>query len=180
MGGSFDPVHHGHLILAREAMEMLGLEKVVFIPAAQSPHKLDRIPAPAEDRLEMLRAAVEGEPGFEVDDCELRREPPSFTIDTVREYKGRYPDVELIYLIGSDNVPELDTWKDIALLEQLVRFVVLDRSGTSTSCPFQQVSRPVDISSTEIRNRVAKGMSVRYLLPEKAWEVLERKKLYRT
>ena len=94
-GGTFDPIHHGHLILAREAIGQLGLARVVFIPAAQSPHKLARMPAPAEARLEMVRAAVADEAGFEVDDAEIRRPGPSFTIDTVEAWLAREPGAEL-------------------------------------------------------------------------------------
>ena len=95
-GGSFDPIHVGHLILAREAREQLGLDRVIFIPAGISPHKLDREPAPAELRLAMVRAAVAGEPGFEVEDCELRREGPSYTIATVRTMRERYPAAHVL------------------------------------------------------------------------------------
>lgn len=176
-GGSFDPVHFGHLILAREAREKLALDRVVFIPAAQSPHKMARPPAPAEARLEMLRLAVEGEEGFEVDDLELRRPPPSFAIDTVRKYRQRHPDAELFYLLGSDNRAELETWHEINALRREVRFLWLGRSDGPAEEP--EITRRVDISATEIRKRVAMGRSVRYLLPEKACEVIYRQGLYR-
>src|SRR4051812_21402900 len=112
-GGSYDPIHLGHLILAREALEQLGLDRVIFIPAAISPHKLHREPAPAETRLEMVRVAIEGEPGFEVEDCELGRGGPSFTIDTVRWLRERHPGDEFFYFIGDDNLAKLDTWLEI-------------------------------------------------------------------
>src|SRR4051812_31304590 len=91
-GGTFDPIHHGHLILAREALEQLALDRVVFIPAAQSPHKLAYLPAPAETRLEMVRAAVADEPRFEIDESEVQRPGPSFTIDTVEAWRARAPE----------------------------------------------------------------------------------------
>jgi nicotinate-nucleotide adenylyltransferase len=178
-GGSFDPIHIGHLILARDAREQLELDRVVFIPAAISPHKLDRTPAPASVRLEMLRAAVEGEEGFEVDDCELAREGPSFTIDTVRELRSRYPDDELFYFIGQDNLAKLETWKEIGELRRLVQFVVLAREEMAEGCEFPRVSRQVAVSSTEVRKRVAHGLSIRYLLPLQACEVVHRTGLYR-
>lgn len=178
-GGSFDPIHVGHLILAREAREQLGLDRVVFIPAAISPHKLHRTPAPAAARLEMVRAAVDGEQGFEVDDCELGREGPSFTIDTVRGYRERLPAEELYYFIGEDNLQKLHTWRDIDELKRLARFVVLAREASPAACEFPRVCRQVDVSSTEVRKRVARGQSVRYLLPSKACEVIEREGLYR-
>jgi nicotinate-nucleotide adenylyltransferase len=178
-GGSFDPIHVGHLILAREALERLALERVIFIPAGISPHKLDRAPAPAEARLEMVRAAVEGEPGFEVDDCEMRREGPSFAVDTARLMQARDPGAELFYFIGEDNLAKLDTWREIGELRRLVQFVVLARGPSGEDGGFPRITRQVDVSSTEVRNRVARGLSIRYLLPAAACEVIYRNGLYR-
>ena len=178
-GGSFDPIHIGHLILAREAKEELGLDRVIFIPAAISPHKLDREPAPAEARLEMVRAAVEGEAGFEVEDCEFRREGPSFTIDTVRWLRERNPADAFFYFIGEDNLAKLHTWREIEELRRLVQFVVLAREAGGAPCEFPCVCRQVDVSSTEVRKRVARGQSIRYLLPHRACEVIYRNGLYR-
>ncbi len=115
LGGTFDPVHHGHLILARDAVEQLGLTRLIFVPAAINPHKLARggPAAPADARLAMLRAAIAGEPRFGVDDCELRRAGPSFSIDTVREFHARWPEAGLVYLLGADNIADLPTWRDI-------------------------------------------------------------------
>jgi nicotinate-nucleotide adenylyltransferase len=178
-GGSFDPIHIGHLILAREAREQLGLDRVIFIPAAISPHKLDREPAPAHARLEMVRAAVEGEPGFEVDDSEIQRDGPSYTIHTIRHFRERRPSDELFYFIGADNLPSLDTWREIEELRKLVQFVVLERESGGGPCEFPRVYRQIDVSSTEVRNRVARGQSIRYLLPYRACEVIYRLGLYR-
>ncbi|MGH8048526.1 MAG: nicotinate-nucleotide adenylyltransferase [Chthoniobacterales bacterium] len=178
-GGSFDPIHVGHLILARDAKEQLGLERVIFIPAAISPHKLHREPAPAEARLEMVRAAVEGEPGFEVEDCEIGREGPSFTIDTVRLLLERRPGDEFFYFIGEDNLEMLHTWREIDELKRLVQFVVLAREAADRECEFPRVCRQVAVSSTEVRKRVACGQSIRYLLPDQACEIIYRNGLYR-
>ncbi len=178
-GGSFDPIHIGHLVLARDALEQLGLDRVIFIPAAISPHKLHREPAPAEARLEMVRAAVEGEPGFEVEDCELGREGPSFTIDTVRLLRKRHPADTFFYFIGDDNLAKLHTWREIDELKRLAQFVVLSREAGDVPCEFPCVRRQVDISSTEVRKRVARGQSIRYLLPQQACEVIHRNGLYR-
>jgi nicotinate-nucleotide adenylyltransferase len=178
-GGSFDPVHNGHLILARDAMERLGLEKVVFLPARISPHKLDRPPASPEARCQMLAVAIAGEPNFEMDACEIEREGPSFTVDTVRVFQERYPGAKLYYFIGDDNLPELDTWKDIASLQQSAQFVVLSRAGMPFLSKFPTITRHVEISSTEIRNRVARGLSVRYMVPLPACTVIAKLGLYR-
>ncbi len=178
-GGSFDPIHIGHLILAREAKEHLGLDRVIFIPAAISPHKLHRTPAPAAARLEMVRAAAKGEEGFEVDDCELLREGPSFTIDTVRSLRERNPGDAFFYFIGDDNLEKLHAWKAIDELRRLVQFVVLTRQEPDRECEFPRICRQVAVSSTEVRKRVAQGLSIRYLLPEKACEVIYRNGLYR-
>jgi nicotinate-nucleotide adenylyltransferase len=178
-GGTFDPVHHGHLILAREALETLGLDKVILVPAAVSPFK-GRAPAESGDmRLKMLRAAIEGEEGLTVDDCELRRPPPSWTIDTVLEIRKRESDVEIYLLIGEDNAATLDQWRRFDELKKLVHFVVLDRTGSQAQRDYQIVRRKIDISATGIRKRVAHGQSIRYLVPQAVDEIIQREKLYR-
>jgi len=176
-GGTFDPIHHGHLILAREARELLGPEKVIFVPAAVSPFK-DSPSASAAMRLSMLQAAIEGEVGFAVDDCELQRPPPSYTIDTIEEILRREGNVEIYYLIGEDNVAALGKWRRFAELEKLVRFVVLDRTARGTNHPYAAVHRRIDISATEIRKRVASGQSIRYFVPRAVEEIIRRQKLY--
>jgi nicotinate-nucleotide adenylyltransferase len=178
-GGSFDPIHHGHLILARDAMEQLGLARVIFIPANISPHKLDQPPAPAKARCEMLAAAIEDEPGFEVDCCEVDREGVSFAIDTVRMMIQRHPETDFYYFIGEDNLTALHTWKEIEELRRLAPFVVLARGGTPANSEFQVVTRHIDISSTDIRKRIADGLPVRYLLPDKTCKIIQRHGLYR-
>jgi nicotinate-nucleotide adenylyltransferase len=177
-GGTFDPIHHGHLILAREAMETLGLDRVVFIPAAQSPHKLHREPALPRVRLEMVQAAIAGEPRFGCDDAEVERPGPSFTIDTVERYAAAQPAAELYYFIGHDNVRELRTWRRITELRQLARFVVFDRAGCDLQHDFLHITRQVDISATEVRARVARGESIRYLVPGSVRTIIDREKLY--
>jgi nicotinate-nucleotide adenylyltransferase len=178
-GGSFDPVHHGHLIMARDAMEKLGLERVIFIPAKISPHKLERPPADAEVRCEMLEAAISGEPGFSWDACELDREGPSFAVDTAFFMQRKFPGAELYYFIGEDNLAALDTWKEIERLKTIVRFVVLSRSHSFVDCGFPVIARSIDISSTDIRNRIAQGLSVSYLLPEPSCKIIQQRRLYR-
>ncbi|PYL23031.1 MAG: nicotinate (nicotinamide) nucleotide adenylyltransferase [Verrucomicrobia bacterium] len=178
-GGTFDPVHHAHLILARDAIETLGLDKVILVPAAISPLKKAAPVAGGEVRLAMLKAAIKGEPEFEVDECELLRPPPSYTIDTVEEIRRRECDADIYCLIGEDNVEQLPRWHRFADLEKTVRFVVLDRSGKQPLHSYQLIHRRIDISATEIRRRVAQRESIRYLVPESVEEIVQRKKLYR-
>jgi len=178
-GGTFDPVHHAHLILAREAIEALSLEKVILVPAAISPLKKSAPVASGEVRLAMLRAAINGEPEFEVDECELRRAPPSYTIDTIREIRRRERDAEIHCLIGEDHVERLPQWSRFPELDKMVRFVVLDRTGKQPTHSYQVIRRRIDISATEIRRRVAQNESIRYLVPESVEKIIHREKLYR-
>jgi nicotinate-nucleotide adenylyltransferase len=176
-GGTFDPIHHGHLILAREARELFGFEKVIFVPAAVSPFKSSPA-ATAQVRLSMLRAAIEGEPGFELDDCELRRPPPSYAIDTIQEIRNRKGDTQIYYLVGEDNLPMLQSWHRFNELRKAVQFIVLDRTGTPPDHPYPVVHRKIDISATEIRKRVASGQSIRYFVPQAVEEIIRRDKIY--
>ena len=178
-GGTFDPVHHAHLILAREAIETLDLDKVILVPAAISPLKKAAPVASGEVRLAMLRAAIKGEPEFEMDECELLRPPPSYTIDTVEEIRRRECDAALYCLIGEDNIEQLPRWHRFTELEKMVRFIVLDRSGKQPTHSYQLIHRRIDISATDIRRRVAQNESIHYLVPESVEEIIQRKKLYR-
>ena len=179
-GGTFDPVHHGHLILAREALEQLGLDRVIFIPAGLSPHKLARTPAPGAIRRALLAAALADEPRFALDDSELHLPGPNFTSDTVERYAADYPGARLHYLIGADNLPELHTWRRIDELRRRVQFVVFGRKadGVDDAHGFPEVPRRIDISATDIRARVARGASIRYLVPEAVRTIIAANHLY--
>lgn len=177
-GGSFDPIHHGHLILARDAMESLGLDRVIFIPVNVSPHKLAHPPVAARLRCEMVAVAIAGESRFSMDSCEAEREGPSFAVDTVRLMRRRFPQAELFYFIGEDNVSSLHTWREIDELKKLASFVVLARGNLQPVEGFPVISRNIDISSTDIRNRIARGLPVRYLLPDAVCAILTRHQLY--
>ncbi len=158
-GGSFDPIHNGHLILARDAVERLELDKIIFLPARISPHKLDQPPAPPDARCQMLATAIADEPRFEMDACEIARQGPSFTVDTLQTFRARFPQAKLYYLIGDDNLPELETWKNISKIRELAQFVVLSRAEMPFLGDFPTITRHIEISSTEIRNRIARGLS---------------------
>jgi nicotinate-nucleotide adenylyltransferase len=177
-GGTFDPIHHAHLILARDALERLGLDEIIFVPAAISPLKKTAPVASGELRLAMLRAATKGEPKFVVDDCELRRPPPSYTIDTIEKVRQGNRRTAIYCLIGEDNVQTLTKWHRFDELEKMVRFVVLDRTGQPPTSSYPVIDRKIDISATEIRMRVASGRSIRYLVPPAVEEIIRREKLY--
>ena len=177
-GGTFDPIHHAHLILARDALETLGLDEVIFIPAAVSPLKKAAPVASGELRLAMLRAAIKGEPKFAADDCELCRPPPSYTIDTVEQVRRLHGVTSIYCLIGEDNADTLTNWHRFAELEKMVHFVVLDRRGLPACHSYRVIDRKIDISATEIRTRVASGRSIRYLVPPEVEEIIRREKLY--
>ena len=177
-GGTFDPIHHGHLIVAREALERLGAEQVIFIPARVSPLRKTAPVARDEVRLLMIKAAIESEPGFAVDDCELLRPPPSYTIDTIEQIRQRNSEATIYCLIGEDNVDKLTKWRRFADLEKMVHLVVLDRSGQQPHHAYPIIRRKIDISATEIRKRVATGRSIRYFVPLAVEEIIRREKLY--
>lgn len=201
-GGTFDPVHLGHLILAEAALEELRLDQLIFIPAKISPHKIDAPPNASDaERLAMLRLAIKEASRFTIDTRELNREGTSFTIDTVRELQQENPTATFIYLIGEDNLKKLSTWKNHEELQQRVAFAVLRRKiGVRLQIltklkkmlffkklPFVKIhsltpifiGRCINISSTEIRERLAKGLSVRYLLPTSVFDYIEKYNLYR-
>jgi len=185
LGGTFDPPHIGHLIVAQDAWSALRLDRVVFIPAAVPPHKAGRVEASAELRLEMLRAACGDDPRFAIDDLELRRPGPSYTVDTLREYRGRYPEAALHLLIGVDQHAQFHTWRAPEAIRSLATVVVLSRSGESAGeaagagLDMALEATRIDVSATEIRRRVAAGEPIRYLVPDGVRSIIEREGLYR-
>ena len=178
-GGSFDPIHHGHLILARAAREELGLDRVIFIPANMSPHKTETKPSTAQDRLTMVQQAIAGEDGFAASDIELHRPPPSYTVETLRELKVHHPGDNFVLLIGADNVVKFDTWREPDEIRQHAQVVVLDRAHHKIPSDWMVIRRHVDISSTDIRARVAAGQSIRYLTTHAVCGYILQKGLYR-
>ncbi len=179
-GGTFDPIHHGHLILSRQACEEHSFDELIFVPAALSPFKKTTAQASGELRLEMLRAAIQGQKDFIADGCELKRPAPSYSIDTVLQIRERDPNAKLFWLIGADNIAGLNKWHRFEALEKLVEFVVLDRGcAANREHNYPVVRRNIDISATDIRNRVASGRSIRYLVPQAVEEIIRREKLYR-
>jgi nicotinate-nucleotide adenylyltransferase len=176
-GGTFDPVHHAHLILAREAAERFSLAKVLFIPAATSPNKVAPL-ATGPERLQMLRAALDGESLFEIDECELQRPPPSYTIDTIGYLRLKYPESDLFLLLGDDNLAGLPGWRCFEKLRELVTLVVLPRAKNEVRHEYLSVDRRVDISATEIRARVCAGQSISYFVPPAVEKIIRERGLY--
>jgi nicotinate-nucleotide adenylyltransferase len=181
-GGSFDPVHHGHLIVARVAAEALGLAELRFVPAREQPFKLGRHQAAPEHRAAMLDLAVAGESGFAVERLELDRPGPSYTVDTLRALRERHPSQPLTLLLGADAAAELEKWRSAAELPGLARIVVFARPGTAVPrSPLieRSVAVPaVDISATGIRQRAREGRSLRYWVPDAVAGYIIRHRLY--
>ena len=177
-GGTFDPIHHGHLILAQATREQLGLDQVIFVPAAASPFKKEPR-ASAATRLAMLQAATKSEATFAIDDRELRRPPPSYTIDTVQMVKDKWPDAHLFFLIGDGNLAGLPSWRGFEDLRHMVTFIVLQRSITPVAHEYLSVDRRIDISATEIRQRIAAGGTIHFLVPPAVEQIISARGLYR-
>lgn len=183
-GGSFDPVHLGHLLVAQAAVEELGLNRLFFVPAARSPFKPESQPAPDAVRLQLLRLALVGKSCFEVDDQEIRRGGVSYTVDTLRNYAERFPKAQLFYLIGADNAAKLSEWREPAELASLAEFVAISRPGGGMPAfvnPFRGrmlKGFPFAVSSSEIRARVKAGLTIDNLVPAAVAEAVRAAGLY--
>jgi nicotinate-nucleotide adenylyltransferase len=179
-GGTFDPVHVGHLAIAHAALESVPLDRVLFVIARRSPLKERGPVASEEDRLRMLELAVAGEPRFAVSRVELDRNGPSYTVDTLQLLAGTD---DLFLILGSDAIADLPRWKDPDRIARLATLVVADRPGAPErmgDAPVVQVDAPrLDISSRELRARAARGRSLRYLVPDHVWKHIEARGLYR-
>ena len=196
-GGSFDPIHNGHLIIARAVAEGLGLERVVFLPSAKPPHKSSDTLASPADRTKMVRVAIEPESGFEFSDFDLTRVGPSYTIDTVVHFRKEFgADVALSWIIGADSLAELPAWHRVGELVDECQIVTAARPGSTriewdgllSRLSHDQVTRLraglmetplIDISSSDIRRRVRQGRSIRYLVPDPVHAHIAAESLYR-
>lgn len=183
-GGSFNPVHIGHLLVAQAAVEELRLDKLFFVPAAQSPFKPDSQIAPAEIRLKLLRLALAGKTNCEVDEQEIKRGGISYAIETLRDYAKRFPPAELFYLIGADNISKLNEWREADELAKLAEFVAIPRPG-GKAAEFPKPFRgkilkgfPIDISSSQIRARIKANLPIKNLVPPFVAEAIHAAKLY--
>jgi nicotinate-nucleotide adenylyltransferase len=186
LGGTFDPPHLGHLIVAQDAALALGLDRIVFIPAAVPPHKLGQPITPAPLRARMLELALDADQRFGIDALELERSGPSFTVDTIRDLSRREPATEWTLLLGADQFAEFSTWREPDEIRRLARLAVLSRGGNDgretaaravagvTAVPVTRI----DISSTEVRRRVAAGRPIRYLVPAAVEQFIFEQGLY--
>ena len=182
-GGSFDPIHHGHLIVGRAVAETLGLEELRFMPAGEQPFKQGRHVASASEGATMVALAVAGEAGLAVERCEVDRPGPSYTVDTLRTLRSREPGQDFTLVVGADATRELDQWREAAALPALARIVAVARPGAprpASALVERVVEVPaVDLSATQIRRRVAEGRSIRYLVPDAVAEFIAIHGLYR-
>ena len=187
LGGSFDPVHFGHLLAAQDVYEQHRLDRLVFVPAAQAPLKPADVQSSPEDRLAMVRGAIEWDKRFEVSDVELRRGGVSYTIDSARHFRALYPADDLHWIIGGDQLPQLHRWKDIGELVRLVSFIFLERPGfpvrATPDIPGLRLHRCdghlIAVSSTELRERVRRNLSLDYFMPAAAIRHIQSRNLYR-
>lgn len=197
-GGSFDPIHHGHLIVARAVAERIGLARVIFLPSARPPHKPAEGLAEPVHRAEMVKRAIAGEPVFDFSDFDLTRRGPSYTIDTIRHYRAELgEDVELCWIIGADSLPELSMWYRVSGLVDQCRVITAARPGWTGlegpalrgSLSEEQITKlragvvqtpMIEISSTDIRRRVRTGQSIRYLVPEPVRSYIELHQVYQS
>jgi nicotinate-nucleotide adenylyltransferase len=194
-GGSFDPIHLGHLMLAESAREQCKLEQVWFLPAAVPPHKMGRKLTSGEKRIEMIELAIGGHPGFSVSSYEIDRGGVSYTVQTLGHFRGEDPDGELFFILGADMLADLPNWREVATVCELALPIVACRAGnaepdfgclTSIAPPerIEEIRRHriesprIELSSTEIRRRVAEGSSIRYRTPRAVEKYIETHGLY--
>ncbi len=195
MGGTFDPIHIGHLFIAEETLEKLSLDKIIFIPAGVSPHKLNSKTTAPIHRLLMTAIAVNSNRRFYLSDIEIEREGPSYTIDTIRCLKQLLPtDTELFFITGGDTFIDLDSWRDYEQLLQLTNFVVFTRAGYDNVLLDEKIQRfrqqlnsnitkisipLLEVSSTDIRERAKMGRTIKYLIPDGVEEYILKNRLYK-
>lgn len=191
LGGTFDPIHLGHLIIASYAADELGLDEVMFLPAQTPPHKLDETISPTGDRLAMLEMALEGDDRFSISDADLRTGAPSYTSDLVARLSETMPEAQLFFIAGADSLRDFPTWHQPTVILRYVDLAIATRPGVQiTEHMLDAVpglrdrvslfpSPLIDISSTTIRERARRGASIRYLVPERVHRYIQERGLYR-
>lgn len=186
LGGTFDPPHLGHLIAAQEVQEKLKLDRIFFIPASLPPHKKKVKISGAGHRLRMVRLATQDNRNFKVLDLELKRKGHSYTVDTIKILRKRYPQAQFFLILGLDNLNHIHTWKKPEEIFKLSKAVFITRPGFTLNKTSKWLSyskllevREIDISSTDIRERIKKSKSIRYMVPEKVLQYIKKHKLYK-
>ncbi|MDR7870262.1 MAG: nicotinate-nucleotide adenylyltransferase [Tissierellaceae bacterium] len=194
MGGTFNPIHHGHLILSEYIRSIANLDKIIFIPTGTPPHKDNKEVLDGVTRLKMVDLAIKSNPYFVSSDIEVKRPSTTYTIDTVMELKEVYHDSELYMIVGADTLLSLYTWKDFAKVLSQVNFIVADRLGLNDNDVHKEIERlnkkynseiisidspVIDISSTVIRSRLKENLSIKYLVPDTIEEYILKNNLYR-
>jgi len=183
LGGTFDPPHIGHLILAQSAIEKFQLDKILFMPAARQPHKQNQEVTSAEIRLRLLKLAVKGNSRFEISDIEIKRSGVSYTCDTLKELSNIYLKARLYLIIGGDNINDIETWKNPEQIFSMAQVIAATRPDSKPECLYMDridiFNMPqVDISSTMIRKLVKHGKSIKYLVPDDIEKYIIENNLY--
>jgi nicotinate-nucleotide adenylyltransferase len=184
LGGSFNPIHIGHLILANTVCEEFNLDKIIFVPCYIQPLKSNKDFASAEDRLAMIKLAIQNNPKFELSDIEIKRKGKSYTVDTLKYFKQKYDD--LYFVIGADNIKDFHRWKEPDTILKLAKLIVTNRGGIERKIPKRLRGKKIfvckipdiEISSTLIRNNIRSNKSIKYLVPEKVEKYIIKNKLY--
>ncbi|WP_349407899.1 nicotinate-nucleotide adenylyltransferase [Pseudalkalibacillus sp. SCS-8] len=182
LGGTFDPPHLGHLIIATEALEQCSLDKVLFMPSAIPPHKNRKISS-GKHRIQMVQRMIENQEKFELERIEFDRTGPSYTVDTISALKERHPEWDFYFIIGADMVDSLHTWDRIEQLLEMVTFIGVKRPGYQFDSPFMdsivQIETPmIELSSTLLRERFAKNRNTKYYVTEEVQKYIEVNRLY--
>lgn len=194
-GGTFDPVHLGHLILAEQCREQARLDQLLFIPSARPPHKMSQVLTPFERRVDMLNLAISGQPAFRVDEMERDRPGPSYTVETLALLKKRQADAELFLVLGGDSLNDLPYWYEPLRIVELATLLIVARPGSPSlsvetcrqmlKCAedfplrIQMISCPlIDVASRDLRQRLAEGKTIRYMVPRAVEVYIREKKLY--
>lgn len=184
-GGTFDPIHTGHLITAQSVCELRKLDKIIFIPSFISPHKTDRITSSPKHRINMIKLAIKGIPYFDYSDIEIKKRDISYTIDTIRALKSSYENIELI--IGYDNLVTFDTWKEPDKILELVKLIVLRRKVKEYNSQRNKYFKKavfaetplIEIYGTEIRERIRNNKNINFLVPQKVMVYIYNQNLYK-
>jgi len=181
-GGTFNPIHYGHLVLAEQAYEKLNLDRVLFIPSFKPPHKSSQNIAEARHRFEMVKIAIKANRRFQLSDIEIKRQGRSYLVDTLRQLSSIYPNAQLFFISGSDTAGQMAKWKSIEEVLSLARFILAKRPGYQLKKYSNKISvisiTELDISSSMIRRRIRMGKSVNYLMPPAVIKYIQRNKLY--